>query len=65
MTRPEAVTAILSERLGPSTVDEVRAIRAQLDDECGHDLHRLAENARMIAEEFRQRHSDGGAGGAK
>jgi 5-methylcytosine-specific restriction protein A len=42
-----------NEGLGPSAADDVRAIRTQLDAECGHDLHRLIERARQAGEEFR------------
>ena len=48
------------ERMGPSVVEEVRAIRKQMDEQSGHDLHRLAEHARRIAEEFRARHGAAG-----
>lgn len=55
MTHAEAITLLVNERLGPSTVDDVRAIRAQLEEESGRDLHQLAEMARKAGEEFRQR----------
>jgi hypothetical protein len=55
MSHAETIASLVNERLGPSTVDDVRAIRAQLDEESGHDLHRLAEMARKAGAEFRQR----------
>jgi hypothetical protein len=54
MTHAEVITSLVNERLGPSTVDDVRAIRAQLEVESGRDLHQLAEMARKAGEEFRQ-----------
>jgi len=45
----------LTQRIGPSVVDDVRSIRRTLDEQAGHDLHRLAEHARMVAEEFRKK----------
>ncbi|RIK75366.1 MAG: hypothetical protein DCC67_15385 [Planctomycetota bacterium] len=55
----EASASIVQERLGPSAVDDVRAIRQELDDRCGGDLRRLAEHARQSAEKFRQRQDAG------
>lgn len=51
-TKPENSVIL---RLGPSVVDDVRMIRKQLDEEAGHDLHTLAENARHSAIQFRLR----------
>ncbi len=59
MTHAEAIASLVNERLGPSAVDDVRAIRAQLEDECGRDLHRLAELARRAGEEFRRGNQSG------
>ena len=54
MTHAQEITARLTERVGPSVVEDVRLIRQQLDEQAGHDMHRLAENARRVADEFRQ-----------
>ena len=48
------------ERLGPSVVEQVRVIREQMEEESGHELHRIAEHARRVAEEFRARHRAAG-----
>ena len=45
----------LAERVGPSAVDDVRAIRSELDQQAAHNSHALAENARQVADEFRNR----------
>jgi hypothetical protein len=55
MTQSQLITARLAERVGPSVVDDVRSIRQQLDAEAGHDIHKLAEKARKVADEFRRR----------
>jgi hypothetical protein len=54
MTHDNKIAARLAERVGPSVVEEVRVIRQQLDEEAGHDMHSLAENARRVADEFRK-----------
>lgn len=41
-------------RLGESVVDEVRAIREAIDEEVGHDIARLAAEARRRSEEIRR-----------
>jgi hypothetical protein len=46
----------LAQRVGPSAVDDVRVIRAELDKQAGHDVRTLAESARRVADEFRSRH---------
>jgi hypothetical protein len=40
------------DRLGPSIVDDVRAIRQAIDNEVGHDIDKLAERARLAGERF-------------
>ncbi len=55
MTHAQDITARLAERVGPSVVEDVRSIRQQLDEQAGSDMHLLAENARRVANEFRQR----------
>jgi hypothetical protein len=45
----------LVERVGPSAADDVRVIRAELDEQAGHNVRTLAESARRIADEFRSR----------
>lgn len=42
--------------LGESVVDEVRAIREALDQAVGHDVRRLAEQAREVGERIRREH---------
>ncbi len=54
MTHSQEIAARLAERVGPSVVEDVRSIRQQLDEQAGHDIHRLAENARRVADEFRK-----------
>ena len=54
MTDPLHPRTTLAERVGPSVVDDVRTVRRQLDQQSGHDIHVLAENARRIADEFRR-----------
>lgn len=54
MTHSQEIAARLAERVGPSVVEDVRSIRQQLEEQAGHDIHRLAENARRVADEFRQ-----------
>ncbi len=39
---------------GESVVDEVRAIRATIDAEAGHDIRKLAEQARQVSEGVRR-----------
>ncbi len=46
---------LLAQRVGPSVVEDVRLFRQQLDEQAGHDIHRLAEVARRVADEFRLR----------
>jgi hypothetical protein len=55
MSNPIPPSQTLAERVGPSAVDDVRAIRSELDQQAGHDIHALAENARQAADEFRSR----------
>jgi hypothetical protein len=55
MTHSQEIAARLIERVGPSVVEDVRSIRQQLDEEAGHDIHKLAENARRAANEFRKK----------
>jgi len=50
MTRTATIRA---NKLGPSVVQEVRAIRAAIDKEVGGDIHKLAERARRAGEDFR------------
>jgi hypothetical protein len=57
MTQAQQIAARLAERVGPSVVEEVRAIRQQLDEDSGHDIHALADNARRVADEFRKSRS--------
>jgi len=40
-------------QLGESVVDEVRAIREAIDEEVGHDMARLAAQARQVSETVR------------
>jgi hypothetical protein len=51
--KPPVKQTRLAKKLGPSVVAEVRAIRRRLDEDAGHDLHRLAENSRRAAAKFR------------
>jgi hypothetical protein len=39
---------------GESVVDEVRAIRETIDAEAGHDIRKLAQQARRVSEEVRR-----------
>jgi len=41
-------------KLGESVVDEVRAIREAIDEEVGHDVARLAAQARQVSEVVRR-----------
>jgi hypothetical protein len=43
------------DRLGPSVVDDVRAVREAIDREAGHDIDLLAAQARQIGEEYRHK----------
>jgi hypothetical protein len=36
-------------------IDEVRSIRRKLDEEAGHDIRKLAENAKKAGDEYRLR----------
>lgn len=36
-------------------VDDVRRVRERLSAEFGNDVHRLAEHARKVAEEYREK----------
>ncbi len=49
----------LAQRVGPSVVDDVRSARQLLDEQSGHNIHRLAEHARRVSEEFRERKKAG------
>lgn len=42
--------------LGESVVDEVRIIRTAIDAEVGHDLRKLAEQARRVSRDIRERY---------
>ncbi len=55
MTSPTDPPTKLVERVGPSVVDDVRSVRQQLDEQFEHNVHRLAEHARHVAQEFRER----------
>ena len=55
MTQSTGPPSKLVERVGPSAVDDVRAIRLRIDEQFEHNIPRLAEYARRIAEEFRER----------
>jgi hypothetical protein len=46
--------SVKSSKLGPSVVDQVRSIRSEIDQEVGHDIHKLAERARRIGAQFRR-----------
>ena len=61
----EIQTSKPGSRLGPSVVDEVRTIRAEIDQEVEHDIHKLAERARRIGEEFRRRRGSSGMDASK
>ena len=54
MTPSTGPLSKLAERVGPSAVDDVRAIRLRIDEQFEHNIPRLAEYARHVAEEFRQ-----------
>ena len=41
-------------QLGESVVDEVRAIREAIDEEVGHNVARLAAQARQVSEAVRR-----------
>jgi hypothetical protein len=41
-------------RLEDPIVEEVRAVRAAIDEEVGHDIAKLAERARRIGEQYRR-----------
>jgi hypothetical protein len=40
------------DRLGPSVVDDVRALRQAIDNQVSHDIDKLAERARLAGEQF-------------
>lgn len=42
--------------LGESAVDDVRAVREAIDEEVGHDLRKLVEQARRKSAEVRQQY---------
>jgi hypothetical protein len=44
------------DRLEDPIVDEVRAVREAIDEEVGHDVHKLAERAARIGEEYRRKY---------
>lgn len=50
MKMPEKV----DQRLGESVVDEVRAIREAIDQEVGHDVAKLAVEARRASDAVRR-----------
>ena len=50
MTRPSTA----GPPLGESVVDEVRSIREAIDAEVGHDVQKLAEQARRASQEVRR-----------
>ena len=49
-----SVHAKAESRLGESVVDEVRAIREAIDEEVGHDVAKLAAEARRASEAVRR-----------
>ncbi len=42
--------------LGESVVDQVRSIREAIDAEAGHDIRKLAEQARRVSEQVRRKY---------
>ncbi len=42
--------------LGEPVVDEVRSIREAIDAEAGHDIRKLADQARRVSEEVRRKY---------